>query len=471
MTADNTTGAETTGAETTGAETISVETLSVDTTADDSTVNAATANNTTAEPVSELHPRPVPTPPAAPRAPLPRSSEFGRVDADGTVYLRTPDGERVIGSWQAGTPEEGLAHFVRRYDDLVTEVTLLEERLASGAAEPGHTQTSVERLRSTLDSAAVIGDVSAIAQRLDALAGVVSAKAEEAKAAKAAARAAALARKQELVAEAEKIAEESTQWKSAGDRMREILDEWKTIKGVDRKADGDLWKRYAAARDAFGRRRGAHFAGLDSERKVAQTRKEELVAEAEKLSQSSEWASTAARLKDLMTEWKAAGRAQRDAEESLWTKFRAAQDAFFTRRSEVFSERDAEYKANQAKKEALLTEAESIDVAADAKAAQAAMRTIQARWEDAGRVPRESMQTLDRRLHAVEEKIREAVDAEWRRSSIESNPILEQMRQQVAEAEGRLERARAAGDTKRVAEAEKALEGKRKFLELAEQSG
>src|SRR5207248_3431127 len=170
--------------------------------------------------------------------------------------------------------------------------------------------------------------------------------AEEARAARDAARAEALARKQTLVAEAEQIAAESTQWKVAGDRLKSILDEWKTIKGIDRKTDTELWKRYAAARDGFTRRRGAHFATLDASRKQAQTRKEELVAEAEALSESAEWNTTAARLKELMGEWKAAPRASKEAEQKLWEKFRAAQDAFFSRRSEVFTARDAELKGN-----------------------------------------------------------------------------------------------------------------------------
>ena len=57
---------------------------------------------------------------------------FGRVDDEGTVYVKTAAGERVVGSWQAGTPEEGLAHFARRFADLVTEVDLIEARLGSG---------------------------------------------------------------------------------------------------------------------------------------------------------------------------------------------------------------------------------------------------------------------------------------------------------------------------------------------------
>jgi len=398
------------------------------------------------------------------------NTAFGRVDADGTVYVRTAAGERAVGSWQAGSPEEGLAHFARRYEDLVTEVELLETRLASGAADPQHTQASVVRLQESLPEVHAVGDLDAVAARLEALAGVVAAKAEEQKAARAAAREQAAQRKRELVAEAELIAAESTQWKVAGDRMREILEEWKTIKGVDRKTDGELWKRYAAARDAFSRRRGSHFAGLDAQRKQAQAYKEEMVTEAESLAESSDWTETANRLKQLMADWKAAGRAPKDSEEQLWKRFRAAQDQFFGRRSEVFSERDAEYRGNQEKKEALLVEAEAIDVGADVKAAQAALRDIHQRWESIGRVPREAMGSLDRRLRAVEDRVRDAVDAEWRRGSVESNPLLEQMREQVADAERKLERARAAGDTRRIAEAEKALETKRQFLQFAERT-
>src|SRR5882757_765392 len=185
-------------------------------------------------------------------------TSFGRVDSDGTVYVKTTAGERVVGSWQAGTPEEGLAHFARRFADIVTEVDLIEARLSSGAAEPGHTLTSLRRIRTSLDDAHVVGDLDGLASRLDKLAVVAEEKSGEARAAREAARGEALARKTTLVEEAESIASESTQWKTAGDRLREILDEWKTITGLDRKTDDALWKRYWAARETFNRRRGSH---------------------------------------------------------------------------------------------------------------------------------------------------------------------------------------------------------------------
>jgi hypothetical protein len=395
-------------------------------------------------------------------------AEFGRIDEDGTVYVRTAAGERVIGSWQAGTPEEGLAHFARRFADLETEVDLIEARLNSGAADAAHSLSSIRRIRGSLDTAHVVGDIDGLAARLDKLATLAEDKAGAARAARDAARADAVARKTALVEEAEKLAAESTGWKTAGDRLKEILDEWKTIHGVDKKTDGELWKRYAAARDGFTRRRGAHFATLDASRKQAQSRKEELVAEAESLAGSTEWNATAARLKELMGEWKAAPRASKEAEQKLWERFRGAQDTFFSRRSEVFSARDAELKGNLDRKQELLAQAEALDIDADPRAAQAKLREIQGQWHDLGRVPRDSAGGLDRRLRAVDDKVKHAMDAAWRRTPPEASPLLAQMREQVAEAEQRLSRAQATGDARRIREAQEALESKRKFLALAE---
>jgi len=398
-------------------------------------------------------------------------ASYGRVDADGTVWVKTAAGERAVGSWQAGTPEEGLAHFARRYEDLLTEVVLLETRLASGAADASHTLTTARRLRGGLDEAHVVGDVDGLGLRLDALIAVAQEKSAEAKAARDAARAEAVLRKTALVEEAEKLAADSTSWKATGDRFKEILDEWKTIRGVDKKSDGELWKRFSVARDSFTRRRGGHFASLDSQRKQAQSAKDELVAEAEQLAESTDWKATADRLKELMDAWKVAPRASKEAEQRLWERFRAAQDAFFSRRKVVFNERDAEQKAALGRRQELLAKAESLDIEADPKAAQNTLREILGQWHDTGRVPRESMAGLDRRLRAVEEKVREAMDAAWRRTEPSANPLLQQMREQVAEAQARLERAQAAGDAKRIKEAEEALSSKRRFLELAEHTG
>jgi hypothetical protein len=62
---------------------------------------------------------------------------YGRVDDDGTVYVRRPDGQEVaVGQWAAGAPAEGLAFFERKYDGLKAEAELLQARLKDGKGTP-----------------------------------------------------------------------------------------------------------------------------------------------------------------------------------------------------------------------------------------------------------------------------------------------------------------------------------------------
>jgi hypothetical protein len=381
------------------------------------------------------------------------SSEWGRIDDAGTVYVKTADGEREVGSWQAGDAEAGLAYYVRRYEDLQTEVDLLSRRLESGAGDAKATKSKAMTLHASLPTVTAVGDLAAVDAKLVALITAADLKMGEQAEARDAARAAAIAKKETLVAEAEKIAESSNQWKVAGDRLRSIVDEWKLIKGIDRKTDDALWKRFAAARDAFGKRRGSHFANLDTEREAAKSIKEGLVAQAEELATSNDWRETAAALKDLMSQWKAAPRANRSTEDALWKRFRAAQDSFFERRSGVFAERDAEQVQNLKEKEAIIADAAALDLS-DPRRAQATLRDLQQKLEAVGHVPRESMRRVEDRMRAAEQRVRDAVDADWKRGAADSNPFLAQLRERLAEAEAKLARAQTSGDADRIARAE-----------------
>ncbi|GEL26228.1 hypothetical protein PSU4_51820 [Pseudonocardia sulfidoxydans NBRC 16205] len=428
---------------------------------------ASPAEAAAAEPV------PVAAVPAVQTIAVPEASadpgRWGRVDDEGRVFLVTSSGEREVGSWQAGAPQEGLAHFARRFDDLRTEAELLTNRLAAGGGDPKQALHSATALRDSLPEAAVVGDVASLSAHVAQLVTVAEEHVGAARSARSAQREAAVARKEALAAEAEALAADATQWKQAGDRFKAILDEWRTIKGIDRRTDEALWKRYSRAREAFNRRRGSHFADLDRQRATAKARKEELAAEAEQLVESTEWGPTAARYRELMAEWKAAGRAQKDADDALWQRFRGAQDQFFSRRTQVFSERDAEFGANAEAKRALLAEAEKIDTD-DADSARAALRDIQERWETIGKVPRDDIRPLESALRAVEERVREAVDRQWRRTDPEAEARVAQFRDRVAQFESQAEKAEAAGDAKRARQAREQADQWREWLKTAEES-
>lgn len=395
---------------------------------------------------------------------------WGRIAADGTVYTHTADGERAVGSWQAGTTAEGLAHFARRFDDLLTEAELLESRLTSGVADPKQVLARVRTLRHELAEPTAMGDLVGFTAFLDHLQRHAEDSLAGAKTAREQARSRATTRKEELAQEAERIGAESTQWKTGGDRLRTILDEWKTIKGVDRKTDEALWRRFSKARDAFARRRGAHFAELDRQRVGARSRKEELVVEAEALADSTDWGATASRFRTLMAEWKAAGRAPKEADDALWQRFRAAQERFFSNRSATFAGRDSELERNVTRKRELVAAAERIDPAGDLEGARAQLRGIQERWEGIGKVPRERVRELEARLRAVEDRIRTAGNAQWRQIDPESEARVAQFRERVEQYEAQAAKARAAGDDRRASTAQAQADQWREWLAAAEQA-
>lgn len=389
---------------------------------------------------------------------------FGRVDDDGTVWLISAAGERTIGSWQAGDNEAAFTHFGRRYDDLSTEITLLEERLAAGTGDARKIKATAAGLAETLPTANVLGDVDALAARLARIAEHAEATAAAERSRRDEHRAAQTARKEALAAEAEELGNNSTQWKVAGDRMREILDEWKTINGLDRKTDDALWKRYSAAREAFNRRRGSHFAELDRDRAGARDVKEKLCVQAEALVESTDWGPTSAEFRKLLADWKAAGRASRDVDDALWHRFKAAQDTFFKARNAVTKERDAEFQANATAKEALLAEAEKIDTR-NHEAARAALRAIGDKWDAIGKVPRERAADLEKRLRAVEKKVRDAGESDW--SDPQAQARAEQFRERVEQFERQARKSEAAGRTKEAEEARANAEQWRQWADAA----
>lgn len=398
-------------------------------------------------------PTPSPRPAATVVRPVKNDpAEWGRVDADGTVYVKTADGEREIGSWQAGPPEEGLAHYGTRFEDLATEVELLETRLTAHPDDANSIKETAAQLRATLPTAAVIGDLQALDERLVTIMEHSEAAGEQARADRARRREQAIARKEALAGEAEELAETSTDWKTAGDRMRDILEEWKTIRGIDRKTDDTLWKRYSRARDAFNRRRGSHFAELDRGRVAARRAKEALVERAEALKDSTDWNETARAFRDLMKEWKAAGRAPREVDDKLWDAFRGAQDHFFNARNSVTAERDKEFTANATAKDELLAEYESqIDPAKGLDTARAKLRELQEKWEQIGYVPRGQVRDYEDKIAAVEKRVSDAEESQWRRTDPEAQARANQFLVKVEEFTAQAEAAEARGNATKAA--------------------
>ncbi|MBC7633162.1 DUF349 domain-containing protein [Aeromicrobium sp.] len=401
------------------------------------------------------------------------TNPWGRVDDEGNVYVRTADGERLIGQWPGGDPAEAMSLYVRRFEGLEVEVDLLEKRLEGGALSPDDAAKTVTKVRAQITDAHAMGDLATLLTRLDALQPAIDKQREERRAARAVKVAESQTEKTRIVEEAEKLAT-SSDWKAGADKLRALLDEWKALPRLSKSADDELWHRFSTARTSYTRRRKAHFGEQSTLRDAAKTIKEKLIVEAEALSTSTEWGPTAGKYRDLMTEWKKAGSAPRNVEDKLWKRFRAAQDAFFTTRDEANTLLDAEYEVNADKKLAILVDAEKLLPIKDVDAARKAWLDIADRWEAAGKVPRASMAELEGRIRKIEDAVKDATDNAWKRTdpekSARADDMIGKLQKAIDDVAEKIAAAEAKDDAKKIKDLQADLASKTAFLEMAQKA-
>jgi len=428
-------------------------------------------------------PRPVPSPAALARpkaaAPAPviapkDYSEWGRIEQDGTVSVREGDDWRVVGEYPDGTPEEALAYFGRKFDDLEVRVVTLEQRHARGGASATELRKQAAALKNEVVGAAAVGDLHGLAARLDALTEeLAEASAEEATAARAATEA-AVAERTAIVEKVEELAArdpKSVQWKQASAELDALFAAWqehqKTGPRLPKSTAQSLWKRFRDARATFERHRRAFFAELDEAHKGAKERKTRIVERAEALAAQGEDGIPAYRA--LLDEWKAAGRAGRKVDDALWARFKAAGDVLYGARQERDAAEQAESQPRIAAREELLVEAQAVAQEKDLAAARKLLTSIQRRWDEVGRIfPRETERALDDRLRKIEQDLKAREDADWKKNNPETkaraNDLSQQLQDSIAKLEAELAAAEASGDARAIAEAKEALDVRRAWL-------
>lgn len=438
-------------------------------------------------------PVPAPTPAAVPapaQAAVPTEPEvdpeealdaakWGRVDGEGRVFVQDNGAEREVGQFPDAPIAEAMAFYVRRFLDLKSSVDLFATRLPQLSVR--EIDSTIKTLEESLVEPAAVGDLEGLRARFAALKGVAAERRVAVTAERAAAKEQALKDRTAIVERAEAIAAQDparTQWKNSGAELRELLEQWKGAQRrgprLDRPTEDGLWKRFSHARTTFDRHRRQFFSELDAKQSQVKAAKEALIKRAEELQDSTDWGGTSAKYRGLMDEWKKAGRTSRKEDDALWARFRAAQQVFFDARRAKDEAVDAEFAENLKVKEALVEKAEALLPIKDVKAAKKAIRPIQDAWEEAGRVPRNAVRRIEGRMRAVEDAIREAENAEWRRTDPETKARAEglagQLEDSISELEKDLEAARSAGDDKRIAEAEAALTARRAWLDQVRRS-
>lgn len=409
------------------------------------------------------------TPVAYSDADVKAAETFGRVDDNGTVFVKEGDAEREVGQFPDASKEEALALYARRFLDLKAKLDLLANRLTSPNIKAREIDESLKLLGEETAEPAVVGDVAALKAQFETLKTAGEAKKTELSEARKAAVAKAVQERTAIVEKAEALAAslgDNTNWRSTADKFRNLFDEWqnhqRTTIRIDKPEAEALWKRFSAARTTFNQSRRKWAQARDNERNQAKEAKEAIIAEANELKDSTAWGETSRKFNDLMDRWKKAGRAGRNEDDALWAKFREAADTFFNARQADRDQISSSEKENLAAKEALLAKAEAlvpVKTEAEAKKARQELAKIQEEWDQIGYVPRDDMRRIEGRLDAVDKQIKAIEDAAWKQTDPEADArkssFEEQLNAQLAELD---EKIAAESDPKKKAklEAEKA---------------
>ncbi|HEV7811928.1 MAG TPA: DUF349 domain-containing protein [Leifsonia sp.] len=398
---------------------------------------------------------------------------WGRVDETGTVFVREDEGERAVGQYPDGSAEEALAYFERKYTDLAGQVGLLEQRARRGAPASDIAK-AVASLRQSVAGANAVGDLAALATRLDKLGGAVEELTEQQSAEAKAQVEQAIAERTAIVVEAEALAAEDparTQWKQTTSALDALFTRWQSHQHdgprIPKNEANELWKRFRAARSTIEHNRKAFFAELDTQHRDVRSRKTALIEQAEALIPRG--ADGVPEYRQLLDQWKLAGRAGKRNDDALWARFKAAGDAIYGAKAEDDARENEEYTGNLELKLALLEEAEPLLNATDRESARAALLSIQQRWDEIGRVPRDQVRVVEDRLRKIEAAVRKLDEQHWERNNPEkkarSEGLASQLNAAIAKLEQELEEAKASGDAAKVKEAQEALDARKIWLD------
>ncbi len=407
------------------------------------------------------------------RPAISQAASWGRVSEDGTVFLKAPEGEVEVGQYAAGTPQEGLTFYARKYDDLVVEIDVIQIRIKDGKASVDAATQVVKKVRDALAGRSFVGDITSLEARCSEVDLLIEEKRVTERARKAALKESARAARLALATEAEKMSD-SGSWKSTTERYTAIVEEWKTLPRVDRISEQELWKRLSNARTAFDKRRRTHFHELDAVRKDALSAKRDLIISAQAATGTADPKAGIKKFKDLMEAWKKAPRGSRTDEDKLWKRFKAAQDEFYDKLKAGEAAEEEKLHPNVPLKEELAVKAEAllpVDMK-NLKSQKTQLRDLQAGWEQVGELPKKDRARLDSRLKKVEDAFRAVEDTQWTRSNPQALARAEDTANAFAgglsKYERQLEQAQAAGDTKTAAKLEESIKNLRTLLGAVE---
>jgi hypothetical protein len=397
------------------------------------------------------------------------TNSFGRVDEENNVYVVELNGERKVGQMPGVSAYEAIEYFVRKYEALEGSVKLLEQRV-NKKADADSISKAAAKLTIDLLEASAVGDLQALRERVLSLAPKIQDLLNSKKEENQEAVVAALAAREEIAKQAEALASSDLSkaiWKDVSLKLSGLFEQWQSLQKSGArvpKSEADaIWKRFQTSRNKLESAKRAYFAEAGQKAKNAKATKEGLVKRAEAL--ATKGADSVVEYRKLLDEWKAAGRTKND--DALWSSFKAAGDTIYAAKGEQMAQVSASQSEALTSKLALLDEAKAIDPQKDLAKAKQLLKSIQDRWEKAGRVARTDMARTEDKLRAIETAVKNAERDHWKATDPAAKARKDDVTLKLEEAIAKLEiEISKTTDSKKKTELTEALAARKSWLEV-----
>ncbi|MGC4039849.1 MAG: DUF349 domain-containing protein [Flavobacterium sp.] len=197
--------------------------------------------------------------------------------------------------------------------------------------------------------------------------------------------------KKEIIAQIEVLAQEKVNshsaWLGQIEKVEALRNKFFAAGKVPAEVADQTWNDFKNAVRNFNVLKNSFYKDIKKDQNDNLSKKQALVAKANELKESTDFAATTPIFKQIQEEWKTIGHVPRKFSDKLWTEFRAACNEYFEKLKEQKSEvNEEELKAFESKK-AYLETIKSFELVGDHKTDLDAIKAHIEAWKSFGKVP------------------------------------------------------------------------------------
>lgn len=229
-----------------------------------------------------------------------------------------------------------------------------------------------------------------------------------------------------LIEEAKQI-EDTGDWSALNRELSDLQRRWRRIYYWESAYEDTLEEEFDALIDKFYAKRRELYAGVEEAKK-------DLIKQAKALMNSADWNRATDAMKDLMTQWKAAGSAGKEKDDVLWEEFNDARNTFFDRKHAHWEDMQTKFEQARKVKEELIEEAKKLEDSTAWQASGNAFKELFARWKAAGSAGRECEDDLWNAFNASRQKFYAARDAYYGELHEKQDALYKQKEELLAKA-------------------------------------